>query len=55
MCEGRKKYRALVYIETGGYQLKIDCNKYKIFYISLTVNTKQKLIIDTQMIKRKRI
>ena len=52
MCEGRKKYRALVYIETGGYQLKIDCNKYKIFYISLTVNTKQKLIIDTQKIKR---
>lgn len=35
------------------YQPKIDCDEYKIFYVSLVVTTKQKLIEDTQNIKRK--
>ena len=35
------------------YQLKIDCYKYKLFYISIMVTTKQKLRGNTQKIKRK--
>ena len=30
---------------------KIDCYKYTLFYISLMVNTKQKLKVDAQKIK----
>lgn len=35
------------------YQLKICCYKYKIFYVSLIVMTKEKSIVDIQnMIKQ---
>ena len=34
------------------YQLKIDGYKYKKYYESLMVTTKQKPIIDTQMIEK---
>ena len=35
------------------YQHKMDCNIYKIFYVSLIATTKQKPTVDTQKIKRK--
>ena len=31
-----------------------DCYKYKLFHVSITVSTKQKPIVDTQNIKRKK-
>lgn len=34
-------------------QLKIDCYKYKMFYVSLMVSTKQKPKVDTPKIKKK--
>lgn len=32
------------------YQLNIGCYKYKVFYISITVTTKEKPAVDTQKI-----
>ena len=36
------------------YQNKTNCYKYKLFYVTLMVITKQKLIVDTQKIKRRK-
>ena len=35
------------------YQLKVNCYRYKLFYVSIMVNTKQKSIVNAQTIKRK--
>ena len=35
------------------YQLEIDCYKYRLFYVSLMVTTKQSPIVDTQKINIK--
>ena len=37
------------------YQLKIACQKYKMFRVSLIVTTKQKPMLDTQKIKSKEL
>lgn len=36
------------------YQLKIDCYKYRLLYVSLMVTIKQKHVVDTQKIMRKK-
>lgn len=42
-----------MHVKLSCYQLKIDCyNKFKMFYKSLMVTTKKKLIVDTQKIKK---
>ena len=33
--------------------LKVDCYKYSIFYVRLTVTSKWKSIVDTKKVKRK--
>ena len=37
----------------SGYQLKIDCYRYKILNVILTITTKPKPILNTQERKRK--
>ena len=37
----------------SSFQLKMECYNYKMFCLSLMTTTKQKLIVDTQKIKRK--
>lgn len=34
-------------------RLKVDCYKYDIFYVGLTVTSKQKSIVETSKVKRK--
>ena len=34
-------------------RLKVDCYKYSIFYVRLTVTSKWKSIVDTKKVKRK--
>ena len=47
-----EKCRALECAQTC-YHLKIDCYKYKLFYVSFMVTTEQKPEVNTQKIKRK--
>ena len=47
-----EKCRALECAQTC-YHLKIDCYKYKLFYVSFMVTTEQKPAVNTQKIKRK--
>lgn len=42
-----------MHLKLSYYQLKINCCKSKMFYVSLVVITKQKPVAATQKIKKK--
>lgn len=54
-CGGRgvNMYSFIMESHLNCYQLKIDCYKYRLVYVSLMVTTKQKSIVDTWKIMRK--
>ena len=54
MCVcGSVKLQLLNGLEVTLFWLNRDCYKYKMFYVGFIVTIKQKLMLDTQKIKRK--